>query len=663
MFDATVYNTVKKGLCKSKTESFPIGNGDIGANIWADKEGNINLLISKTDAISELGRLLKVGLIKLKFSTPIFLNEEPDTLLDLSDGSVTVKNSIARVQIAAFRDTSLLAARLRSAEDIRMHAEPIVWRDKLYKHDPADQSARYSSCPFDLYESADVIFAPNTVYHFNEWSYVEYTQKNQHLRQLRDYIKGNCFAYSFESNDDGNTLYINVESDTVNDPLSLATTVKYGAETAAKEDRFETYLLANRRYWTNYFGEYYIRLSGNKDAKDVCKLYTLQKYMSGCANRGRLPIKFNGSIFSVSGADGKEEDYDFRNWAGDYWIQNTRLIYWNMLYSGDFEGMKVLFNFLNSRLPAFKENAYSRYHIDGAMVPETFTVNGTFADSDYHFSQENSEDYGPKNPYISNHFNGMLELSFMMLEFLSYSGQKDYFNSICYPFIKEVLVFFRNRFKIKDGKIHLSHVSALETWWDVDNDAPDVAALKVITERLLALGYNTVIAPEAVPELPTEIKDGRQVLAPCEKRQVDEACNVENPELYSVFPYFIFHSTQSLPQMVSDTYAQRSNRFNNGWSQNLIQAALLLNKEQCEKELPENFRRKAEDYYFDAFFGPNFDWTPDQCHGSSNSIALRMMLLQDKNERVLINPALPSQWEAEFRLPAHNNTVIEHKQP
>ena len=662
MFDAKIYNTVKKGLCNSKKESMPIGNGDIGANIWADKNGDINILISKTDSISELGRLLKVGLVKLSLDVPVFINEEPDTVLDLTEGSIKVKNSVAEVKIAAFRDTSLIGAKLYTNENIKLKAQSVIWRKEIRKHDPKDSSARYeNNCPFDLFESPDVRVSENTVYHFNEWSYVDYTKKNQHLREIKDNIKNNCFAYSYKMNEIGDTLYINVDCALVNFPETIVKNVELGAKSAAECDKFEEYLLNNKKYWEKYFSEFYIYTYGNKDAEEVSKLYTLQKYMSGCVNRGKLPIKFNGSIFCVTGSEEKEDDYDFRSWGGDYWIQNTRLIYWNMLYMGDFEGMKVMFDFLYSRLPAFKENAYSRYKIDGAIVPETHTINGTFADNDFYFGQENDENYGPKNRYTSNHFNGMLEYSFMMLEFLSYSGQKDYFNRVCYPFIKEVLTFFRERFKVINGKMFLDKVSSLETWWNVNNDTPNVAALKVIVNGLQNLGYDTIIDPNVIPELPKEIRNGKEVIAPCESYNVKETINCENPELYPLFPYFMFHSTEGLPQIIQDTYDERINTFNNGWSQNLIQAALLLRKEKCEKELPENFRKKAEGYFFDAMFGPNFDWMPDQCHGSSNAITLRMMVLQDKKEKVKVNPCLPETWKAEFRLPAHNVTTIEHK--
>lgn len=40
---------------------------------------------------------------------------------------------------------------------------------------------------------------------------------------------------------------------------------------------------------------------------------------------------------------GETYNADYRRWGGPYWFQNTRLIYWPMLASGDYEFMKPLF--------------------------------------------------------------------------------------------------------------------------------------------------------------------------------------------------------------------------------------------------------------------------------------------------------------------------------
>ncbi len=653
MFDASVYNVTKVGLCESERESMPIGNGDIGANVWADKDGCVRVLISKTDSLSEIANILKIGLVKLHFSKPIFVDEEPEAYLDFNDGTITVRNRVASVQVAAFRGKKLVAAKFTTTEDVEMTAESVIWRVGPTSNEHP--------------ESPDVRVDDTTWYHYNEWSDFEHTKFNRNYREIYDYIKNRCFAASFETvkTENGSTVYVAVDCEIVKDPASMVKTVKYAAKVAAAENKFDQYLLENEAYWKDYFGKTYIKLSGTDDAEAVCRLYTLQKYMSGCVNRGVFPIKFNGSIFCMSTKDGEPTNYDYRNWGGHYWIQNTRLIYWNMLYLGDFEGMKVLFDFMYSRLPAFRENAWLRFKVDGALVPETLTINGAYPHNNYGVWQQKFDENGPTEPncslWTNNHFNGMLEIAYMMLCFLSYAGESEraYFDRVCYPFIHEVLVFFRERFPLVDGKMRFERISSLETWWQCDNDTPDIVALMVILEELKKLNLDTVIDPDVLPDLPREIRNGKEVIAPCEVYRHKEE-NWENPELYTVFPYFYYHSTEGLDQIIQDTFDERKNTFANGWSQDLIQAALLLRRDKCVKELPKNFRQKAKGYFFDAMFGPNMDWIPDQCHGSSNSIALRMMVLQDKGDKILVKPCIPENWKCEFRLPvAGGRTVSE----
>ena len=85
------------------------------------------------------------------------------------------------------------------------------------------------------------------------------------------------------------------------------------------------------------------------EAFEVSRAYQLQRWVQACAGRGAYPIKFNGSLFTVDGMDnyqnvpeGSYAGPDHRRWGGPYWWQNTRLIYWPMLYSGDYDQMADL---------------------------------------------------------------------------------------------------------------------------------------------------------------------------------------------------------------------------------------------------------------------------------------------------------------------------------
>jgi len=58
-------------------------------------------------------------------------------------------------------------------------------------------------------------------------------------------------------------------------------------------------------------------------------------------------------------------------------------------------------------------------------------------------------------------------------------------------------------------------------------------------------------------------------------------------------------------------------------------------------------------------WGPNYDWTPDQCHGSVAMTALQRMLLQYEGNEIYLFPAWPKEWDVDFKLHAPFNTTIE----
>ncbi len=62
---------------------------------------------------------------------------------------------------------------------------------------------------------------------------------------------------------------------------------------------------------------------------------------------------------------------------------------------------------------------------------------------------------------------------------------------------------------------------------------------------------------------------------------------------------------------------------------------------------------------FPAFWGPNFDWTPDQDHGGVLMKALQSMLLQSDGRKIYLFPAWPRDWDVEFKLHAPQQTTIE----
>jgi hypothetical protein len=95
-----------------------------------------------------------------------------------------------------------------------------------------------------------------------------------------------------------------------------------------------------------------------------------------------------------------------------------------------------------------------------------------------------------------------------------------------------------------------------------------------------------------------------------------------------------------------------------GWSQDPIQAALLGLTENAAADTYHNFSTKHGGSRFPAFWGPNFDWIPDQDHGGVAMIALQRMLMQCDGDRILLLPAWPRAWNVDFKLHAPRQTTI-----
>ena len=429
MFDVSEYDSVKRGFCKSSLESFPIGDGDCGANVWLESDGIIRVLLSKTDSYTESFILAKAGLIELCcVPSPFSADNPPVIKLSMIDGGITIADTLGKcnIRIAAFRKTSVLGISAAFDEKTRISARINRYRSRervISKSNPSAYS--YLNAPFEVKESADeLVYGDSyiTSYHRNQWSYVDFTRKNQHLTSLPDIIKGRIFGFSAFSVHgkcaDGEytteqalrtELYIASDC-SMNTPPDEFVASLYKKCKEYSDIGFDALLQRNSSYWKSYFGDYFIHFSGCKEAETVAAGCVYQKYMLGCVNAGKMPIKFNGSIFTVHPNPDDNTDYDYRKWGSPFWIQNTRLIYWAMLFGGDFEGMKPFFDFCFSVIPVCRERARVLFGTDGIYLQETVCPDGSFADGNFGYDNADSEKPACKNRYIGKHFNGALEI-------------------------------------------------------------------------------------------------------------------------------------------------------------------------------------------------------------------------------------------------------------
>jgi hypothetical protein len=113
--------------------------------------------------------------------------------------------------------------------------------------------------------------------------------------------------------------------------------------------------------------------------------------------------------------------------------------------------------------------------------------------------------------------------------------------------------------------------------------------------------------------------------------------------------------------VAQQSYLVRQHKDCWGWQQDGIQAAYLGLRDEASRIVLDNFNTKHEGSRFPAFWGPNYDWVPDQDHGSVNMRALQNMLIQTDGKKIMLFPAWPIHWDVDFRLHAPENTILEGK--
>jgi hypothetical protein len=128
--------------------------------------------------------------------------------------------------------------------------------------------------------------------------------------------------------------------------------------------------------------------------------------------------------------------------------------------------------------------------------------------------------------------------------------------------------------------------------------------------------------------------------------------------LYAVFPYRLYGLSKSDLEIGRATFDARRVKRTGGWTQDPIQAALLGLTDVAAAYTYRNFATKHRGSRFPAFWGPNFDWIPDQDHGGVSMIALQRMLMQCDGDRILLLPAWPREWDVDFRLHAPHETTV-----
>ena len=400
----------------------------------------------------------------------------------------------------------------------------------------------------------------------------------------------------------------------------------------------------------------------------VTTAYAAQRYLTACAGRGRLPIRFNGSIFTIS----YKGDPDYRRWGSGYWWQNTRLPYYPMFAAGDLDQLHPLFR-LHLGLLDFSVKRTRKYlNHGGAYIPECIQPWGDHFIGSYGpiCEWKDRPDKLQEHGYHKYEWLCQLELSLLLLNYRAYTGDDAWFKEKALPAIREYVRYFDEHYGLDaKGRYLMYPAQAAETWWDCTNPMTEVAGLMRVTDLLLALP-DGVLSPEdralfakiraRVPDLPVrKLDDGGIVFAPGEKFAMHHNC--ETPELYCVFPFRLCSFEKPNAEIGRRTYRDgRFHKLYRGWSQDEMNAAYLGLTEEAREHIADRALTHSKKIYrWPAYWGPNFDWCPDQDEGGIFQNTIQSMLLQVEGKKIFLMPAWPRDWNCSFKLHAPCKTTVE----
>ena len=482
------YNVVWTSPSKDYNGSMPIGNGEIGLNVWVESNGDLVFLCGRTDSWNENMRLCKIGRVRIRFMPPL-AGGRFEKVLRLRQGEIAIAggpvDSPIKVRLWPDAHGQVVYVEAESSQAFRMKVALEMWRNRERMYNDVQFPPPAKAYPDTiLTDQKDQI----VWYHRNPVSTWRETLELQRLQPAIEMGKDPLLHRTFGGLIRGKGL-MRVDDKTLKTvtpgkqfriamhthTMTPATKAEWLAAikknaAAAEAIDIEQVREAHRQWWDRFWSRSWIRATGTPAAEVATRSYILQRFITAGAGRGHFPIKFNGSIFTVDGAyQGGTCDPDYRLWGGCYWFQNTRLIYWPMLASGDFEMMWPLFRMYEDALPLARVRNKIYFNHEGCFFPEMMTFYGCYDNGSCGWGQRKGGKPGDPIPnvYIRYHYNNTLELLAMMLDYYNYTEDKEFLHKELLPIADECLLWWDKHWSRDHGKLRMSPSNALETYWGV----------------------------------------------------------------------------------------------------------------------------------------------------------------------------------------------------
>ncbi len=529
---------VQEGPAWRSYQAMPLGNGVLGAAVWAEKGYSAQL--NRVDTFPDLksaGRLVVPGL------DPLMRADDYSGRLALYDGQLVQRGGGMTARSYVRADADQFVLEVTGADPGKTQTADLkLWAGRTAAVSAAGGVAALAETFHDE-ASGSITGAVAAL--------------TAHARGVTaSVVDPLTVRLRFRPNADGSfRLVVGVPS-------------YRGGElrTAARRAVAET---PNRHldWWHSFWAKAApIRItSADGSGEYVENLRTLQLYTMAASMRGDVPSTHGAVVRMFSSAQ------DQADWAQDsYWHFNLRMLVSANLGAGIADLNTPYFKFYLDRAELMRE--WTRTHWtggEGLCLPEFMRYDGTGDGCDNINEPSWTRRILTSGPELVNN----------IWQQYRYTGDKALLNR-SYPLMRDVARFYLSALRPgADGYLHLEHVNALEVQWDTSDPVPDLAAMRVIFPIVADLAQkhgDAALAAQlhdAVRKLPpfrTVQRGGEEVLA--WSGTDEEAHNTQNPEMEALWPWGVFDETSQLMQA---TYRKRIYPQDKDWGMDSTWAARL----------------------------------------------------------------------------------------
>jgi hypothetical protein len=706
------YNIAWDSQSADARGSMPIGGCNIGLNVWVEKD-ELLIYFGSPDSWSYRGAgfntqmQTKLGRLRLKF-TPVAWAKEFRQELDLASNSIVLSGKTAddrAVKLRVWIDAMQPVVHIEGQSDRPLETAVAVEYPTglaMAPHNPGQtygplvREGRIDGDSIEWWERSLAIDEGRNEYirRFKVEALAELLPNPMANRTMGGRLSGAGFV----ADGTGQGTYDGREFKSVKlksaGPLKQidlraslriaqdATLAEWQAQVkkldAAKRASAQADWKASAAWWLGFWDRSRIVINPGKGPDDPAwqsgRNYQLFRALLASNRTGEFPTLFNGGPFTC------EPNPDLRNWFDcQFMAQNQRLVYWPMLKSGDFDLLKVGLEYYRRNTDLQTAWAKHFWKIDGLAFNEGMGIYGT----DW---SPNPEGHGGPGHLTYHKVSGM-EFAIMMLESGSYGGTdvRPYL-PVALGYLKFYDQFYRRETKQLTGKelddkgrLVIFPGNAIEMYQQTRNDTCTISGLMALSKALLDLPAKLLTGEQrafceafrkTLPPLPTRERRGHQTLAPAESwKSASTWDNIELPELYPVFPFHVYGVGKPGLQLARDTWEfsfdhPRQKR-NFCWYQSLIYTADLgLTEEARELALgkllwPYHEKGGQSGMRYPVFYDTHgFCQRPDIDHGGSAMVGLQDMLMQTVDQKILLFPAWPKDWDCEFKLHAPFGTTV-----